>query len=144
MSEVRDAAINFEAKKIALKQDKNGTIITLVIHHDDTEKVKELWDTATGQRYMVAMVGLTDEEQPIPTREGEAGTKAVQSAGILCRDPAFQAFVGQRLDTFITDHDACGKQLCGLLGVQSRSELKDDEDARDAFIRIRAEFNAAS
>lgn len=141
MTEIQDAAIQFEAKKISLKQSKDGTVITLVIHPADTGSVSELWETWTGQRYMVAMVGLTDEERPIATKTSEAGSRAVQSAGILCRDPDFQEYIGQQIDTFIPDDESCARELCGILGVASRTEMKENEEARESFLALRDRFN---
>lgn len=141
MTEIQDAAIHFEAKKISLKQSKDGTVITLVIHPADTGSVSELWETWTGQRYMVAMVGLTDEERPIATKTSEAGSRTVQSAGILCRDPDFQEYIGQQIDTFIPDDESCARELCKIIGVSSRAEMKENNEARESFLTLRDRFN---
>ena len=140
MSEIDDAAIKFEAKKIALKQSKDGTIVTLVIHPDDTRNVTDLWETWAGQRYMVAMVGLTDDEQPIKTKTSEGIDRTVQQAGILCHDPKFQDFLSGECNTLVMDEDMAAKVLRSMLGIESRSELRTNRDAQKAFAVLRESF----
>ena len=142
MTRVAEAAIKFEAKKISLKQGKEGTIITLVVHPSDTPTIAPLWETWTGTRYAVAMVGLDDEEQPISTNAATAGKKAIQQAGILCRDPDFQAFISDEVGTFIADHDDCASNLCNMLGIKSRTELTENYAARMTFLDLREKFNS--
>jgi len=142
MTEVKEASISFEAKKISLKQGKDGTIVTLVVHPSDTQAVAPLWETWTGTRYGVAMVALNDEEQPIPPNAVEAGKRAIQQAGILCRDPQFQTFISECSDTFVVDHEECARQLCIILGIGSRTELTENHAAREDFLKLRDRYNA--
>jgi len=141
MTEVKDATIKFEAKKIALKQSKDGTVITLVVHPSDTVNIAPLWETWTGQRYVVVMAGMDDEEQPVSTNAATAAKKAIQQAGILCRDPAFQAWLATETDELIMDHNMCKEVLCSVLGVASRTEMKEDHEARETFLDFRDRFN---
>ena len=52
----------FEGKKIALKQTKDGYAMTLAIHPDEVPS--ELLRDWVGARYMVVMVRLADNEEP--------------------------------------------------------------------------------
>ena len=62
MSDVKDLALKFEAIKVSMSQDKNGTNLRLCIHPDDVPQ--ELHKHWVGSRYMIAMVKLDDEDQP--------------------------------------------------------------------------------
>ena len=53
------SALQFETIKIALKQDRNGYVMTLRIHPDDVPD--ELLRDFVGARYIVAMVRLNDD-----------------------------------------------------------------------------------
>jgi len=141
MAEIEDATIKFEAKKIALKQSKEGTVVTLVVHPSDTANIAPLWETWTGQRYMVVMVGMDDAEQPVSTNTATAAKRTIQQAGILCRDPAFQNWLTGEAGTYIADNEMCVKALCEILGISSRTEMKENHEARDAFLDIRDRFN---
>ena len=63
MTEIRDAAINFEAVKISLKQDKTGIILTLAIHPNEVPP--SLFTDWVGSRYVAALVKLDDEDKPM-------------------------------------------------------------------------------
>ena len=52
--------LEFEAKKIALKQDSNGFVLTLAVHPD--EAPEELLRDFVGARYVVVMVRILDDE----------------------------------------------------------------------------------
>jgi len=80
----------FEAKKVALKQTKDGIVMSLAIHPD--ELPEELMRDFVGARYMVVMVRLGDDEKPI-NREEYAGAQLVKLAGMLCRDPEFWEYL---------------------------------------------------
>ena len=62
MDDVKELALNFEAVKVSMSQDKNGTNLRLCIHPDDVPQ--ELHQHWVGSRYMVAMVKLNDENEP--------------------------------------------------------------------------------
>ena len=82
-----DETIQFEGIKTGLKQSKDGYILTMAVHPDDLPDT--LMRDFVGSRYVVVMVRLGDDEQPL-NREGEfPGDHAVKMAGILCRDPEF-------------------------------------------------------
>ena len=57
------SAMQFETVKVALKQDATGFVLTLKIHPDEIPE--ELMRDFVGARYMIAMVRLNDDEQPV-------------------------------------------------------------------------------
>jgi hypothetical protein len=79
------SALQFETIKIALKQDRNGYVMTLRIHPDDVPD--ELLRDFVGARYMVAMVRLNDDETP------KNYDNRVKVAAVLCKKPEFQQYI---------------------------------------------------
>ena len=65
--------LQFESVKVALKQNKDGYVLTLCIHPDDVPL--ELLRDFVGARYQVVMVRLNDEDQPIDRAAEFDGTK---------------------------------------------------------------------
>lgn len=140
MSEIRDAALHFEAVKIALTQDKNGLVLKLSLHPEDTPKDMIL--SPLGTRYMVAMVQLGDDEKPIKGREKTEGERAVAIAGSLCRNERFRTWMAEKgyADNDTPDSVAAG--LRSICAVSSRSELANNEEARKSFMELRDLFEA--
>jgi hypothetical protein len=127
---------NFEAVKIALKQDKTGFILTLNIHPDELSE--EILRDFVGARYQVVMVRIGDDEKPIQ-RENFAND-IVQSAGILCRDKNFARFLMETGQIFDDSEEAVTDCLKEELGIQSRTELKTNKEAASKFLHINQEY----
>ena len=102
-SDIREAAIHFEAVKIAMNQDKNGWVLKLAIHPNDVPT--DLTNSWIGSRYTVAMVLMNDQSEPIPGPDTREGSKAVAAAGRLCRNPRFWKFLADKIGTPITLED---------------------------------------
>ena len=79
-------ALQFEARKVALKQDRTGYILTLALHPDEIPV--ELLRDFVGARYGCALVRIQDDESPTQY------SNRVQQAGMLCRQEDFQEFLG--------------------------------------------------
>lgn len=129
--------LQFEAVKVAIKQDKTGYILTLNVHPDEVP-VKLLRDFV-GARYQVVMVRLNDENKPM-NRDHEHGRDPVRAAGILCRDDRFAAWLyetGQILDT---EEASAIEWLKERLHINSRSELKDRPAAVKELWAIEQEY----
>lgn len=111
--------LNFEARKVALKQDRTGFVLTMAIHPDEIPE--ELLRDFVGARYGVAMVRIQDDESPTQYHN------RVQKAGILCRDESFQYYMktDNEIDT--------ATKLCEVCGIQSRSELHGNKKAQERF-----------
>ena len=132
--------IQFESIKAGLKQSKDGYILTLAVHPDELPDA--LMRDFVGSRYVVVMVRLGDDEQPM-NREGEfPGDHAVKMAGILCRDKEFWQWLHEKEWLMEQNEKACTEWLCSYLDIESRKELKTNEEARDLFNRLKASFNA--
>lgn len=129
---------HFEATKVALKQDKTGYILTLNIHPDDLDE--RILRDYVGARYQVVMVRLNGSEQPMDRQTEFEADKSIRIAGLLCRDPKFWKFLFDDSQIFEEDEETCTNWLRDYLGVQSRSELKTNEDARKRLDKIYREY----
>lgn len=127
----------FEAKKVALKQTKDGHVLTLAIHPD--ESPDEILRDFVGARYMVVMVRLADTEEPM-NREEFAGAQMVKLAGMLCRDKEFWNYLHDTGQLFEKNENECISWIQNYLCIQSRSELKINKVAQDALKEIYTEF----
>lgn len=127
----------FEAKKVALKQTKDGHVLTLAIHPD--ESPDEILRDFVGARYMVVMVRLADTEEPM-NREEFAGAQMVKLAGMLCRDKSFWDYLHDIGQLFEKNEVECISWLQNYLCIQSRSELKINRVAQEALKTIYTEF----
>ena len=121
-------AMQFEARKVALKQDRTGFVLTLAIHPDETPE--ELLRDFVGARYAFAVVRIQDDESPTPY------DNRVQKAGMLCRNPDFQEFL-------LCDNEVdATHMLCKRCGIQSRTELHGNIDAKVRFDALVHEFES--
>lgn len=125
----------FEGKKVSLKQTKDGHVLTLAIHPDDTPD--EILRDFVGARYMVVMVRIGENEEPM---ERQPVNKHISVAGMLCRDPQFWEFLFEQGLLLETSEKDATDWLKSYLNVESRSELKDNEEAQIALNKILREF----
>ena len=126
--------IQFESIKAGLRQTKDGYMLTLSVHPDDAPE--ELMRDFVGSRYMVVMVRINDEEQPMDRQAEFPGDYAVKTAGILCRDPNFWEWLYANEMVFEKSEEACIEWLRSFIGVSSRADLKTNENARELFNQI--------
>jgi len=112
-------ALQFEARKVALKQDRTGFILTLSLHPDEVPE--EILRDFVGARYACAVVRIQDDESPTPY------DNRVAKAGMLCRDPDFQEFLSCDNET------DCIHMLCKHCGIESRTELHGNVSAKTKF-----------
>lgn len=140
MSEIRDAAVHFEAVKIAVSQDKNGLVLKLSIHPDQVPK--DLILSPLGTRYMVAAVQLGDDDTPIKGKDKTEGERAVAIAGALCRNERFRSWMAKCGYADDDTPDGVAKGLRSICGVSSRAELATNEEARISFMELRDLFEA--
>ena len=112
-------ALQFEARKVALKQDRTGFILTLAMHPDEVPE--EILRDFVGTRYACAVVRIQDDESPTQY------DNRVQKAGILCRNPAFQEFL-------LCDNETdAAHMLCKRCGIESRTELHGNFEGKARF-----------
>jgi hypothetical protein len=127
----------FEATKMALKQTKDGHVLTLSIHPDEIPE--EILRDFVGARYMVVMVRLADTEVPF-NREEFTGAKLVKIAGMLCRDKMFWNFLHEEGYIFKENEMEATEWLYDYLSIPSRAELKTNIEAQHLFEKLNQEF----
>jgi hypothetical protein len=130
--------LNFEGVKVALKQDKTGYVLTLSMHPDDIPE--DLLRDFVGARYQVVMVRIGGDESPMDRQAEFEADKSIRIAGLLCRDPKFWKFLFDDSQIFEEDEESCTEWLRDYLAVQSRSELKTNEEARKRLDKIYREY----
>jgi hypothetical protein len=121
-------ALQFEARKVALKQDRTGYVLTLSLHPDEIPE--ELLRDFVGARYGCALVRIQDDESPTPY------SNRVQTAGMFCRDIEFQEFMG------CSNEIATATALCAACGIESRTELNGNQQAKNLFDELVKEYGA--
>jgi hypothetical protein len=127
----------FEAVKVAIKQDKTGYVLTLSIHPDEIPD--EVMRDFVGARYQVVMVRINGEEKPM-NRGRDLPHDVVQLAGILCNDTKFHDWlVALGLISEATTK-AATDWLRSELNVISRTELKSNPEASQILLNINEEF----
>jgi hypothetical protein len=129
--------MHFEAVKVALKQDKTGFVLTLCLHPDDIPE--DLMRDFVGARYQVGMVRINSSEQPMDRAEFD-GERAVRLAGAMCRDPEFCKYLQDDLQIIEATEKEAVEWLRNYLQVSSRSELKENANARELLDRLQKEF----
>lgn len=130
--------LNFEAIKVALKQDKTGYVLTLCIHPDDIPL--DLLKDFVGSHYQVVMVRVNDDHQPMDREEEFSGNKAVRLAGILCKEQDFCEYLHDQELIFIPTEEEATTWMRTYLEVSSRSELKTNPIARERLNKINKEY----
>lgn len=118
--------MQFEARKVALKQDRTGFVLTLSVHPD--EFPEELLRDFVGARYACAVVRINDDETPVNYKN------RVQKAAMLCKNPAFQQFMNTE------GENATARALCSYLGINSRTELNGNSLAQSLFDDLVAKY----
>ena len=129
--------LQFEAVKIAMKQDKTGIILTLNIHPD--ELPVDLMRDFVGARYQVVMVRLNDADKPM-SRDSEYSRDPVRTAGILCRDKQFAQYLFEKEKIFEKKEADVIEWLKGELDIESRTELKEDQQKAKRFWAVYEEY----
>ena len=137
IKDLRMQTSQFEAKKVALKQTKDGYVMNLAIHPDEIpdEIVKDF----VGARYMVVMVRLADNEEPL-NREEFAGAQMVKLAGMLCREKEFWEYLHESGQLFEMTEPACVEWLTGYLKINSRADIKVNRLAQDELKELYTEY----
>jgi len=128
--------INFEAIKTGLKQSKDGYLLSLALHPDDMPD--HLIKDFVGARYMVVMVRIGDDEQPI--KQVRKSDPAVAMAGLVCRDSMFWEYVCIRDEEIITSEAECSEWMKMYFDIDSRADFKTNTEAREKFIKFKEEF----
>lgn len=131
--------LQFEAVKMALKQDKNGYALTLSVHPDMVPE--DLLRDFVGSRYQVVMVRIAEDEQPM-IRDTALARDYVRMSAILCRDKQFQQFLVESNQIFDAEEQLAVSWIKSELGISSRSELSNNAPAQSRLMAIQQEFNS--
>ncbi len=129
--------LQFEAVKMALKQNKDGYVLTMNVHPDDVPDA--LLRDFVGARYQVVMVRLADDDTPM-NREEFAGHRAVRLAGVLCREAEFWRFLFESDEIDEPTEKYATNWLRRFLGVASRTELKINPEAREKLTTVNRDY----
>lgn len=141
MEESYDAEHTFEAVKIAMTQDKNGHVLRLSIHPDDTPEA--IMRDPVGTRYKVGVYRMGDTDAPVPSKDTEEGMKAVKMAGVLCASEEFQEWLLFRDEIEEASEEAATLWMREKLGVKSRTELRINKAARGILAGIVESYRGA-
>ena len=138
---------SFEALCMAFKKDGPGWSITLRVQnrdlfHPDGMPFQILTDQLGSGRYMIAMVKIGEDEQPVTPKSVSEGETAVAAAGRLCRNEKFQTFLRDIGAAIEVSEDGAKLALYDHCRIASRSQLKGDKPARDMFFDLVKEFEA--
>ena len=129
----------FEAVKVALKQDRTGYILTLNIHPDDLDE--RILRDVVGARYQVVMVRLNESEAPM-NRDRDIGMDPVKLAGILCKDKDFQEYLFQTGQILEPEELSTVGWLRTTLEIESRTELRNDKIKAQKLYAINEGFKS--
>ena len=130
--------LQFEATKVALKQDKTGYVLTLSMHPDDIPE--DLLRDFVGARYQVVMVRLDGNEQPMDRQEEFQGERSIRIAGLLCRDKEFWTYLYDDNQIIEANEKEATDWLRDYLNIASRSELKTNHNARLMLDSLHREY----
>jgi len=125
-------ALQFEAVKISLKQDKTGFVLTLNIHPDEIPE--ELMRDFVGARYGVAMVRIQDNETATPY------DNRVKKAVMLCKEKSFQHYLKTVHQFDVEGEDDAVEGLYSLCEIESRTELNGNAEAKARFDAVLGEY----
>ena len=129
--------LQYEAIKVALKQDKEGYILTLRVHPDEVPEA--LLRDFVGARYQVVMVRIGDDERPL---NRDNFSEIVKLAGMLPRNPDFRAWLVMEGHIFDDDEDQATSWLKSECQIESRRELATNQMAAAHLRQINMEFQA--
>lgn len=158
--EWNDAAQTFESSLMILRKDKNGWVIGFSVHPN--EAPRDLLDAPLGTRFQAVLFEIGDDEKPVPTEEAlspnaidfEEARKThdpVVVAGRLCRHPHFQGWMLSHVIDWEEEernYDAkkiesmTADRLREILGIDSRSELRKNHEAKKKFQDLQERFRS--
>lgn len=129
--------LQYEAIKIAMKQDKEGFILTLRVHPDSVPE--SLFRDFVGARYQVVMVRIGDDERPL---NRDNFSEVVKLAGMLPRKPDFRKWLVDQGHIFVDDEGEAVSWLKNHCHISSRRELATNPGAAALLRQVNQEFQA--
>lgn len=139
----------FECKKDRLYQTQDGLWkLTVTVHPNDMPDW--LLKAPMGQRIGATALQEIREDEPVPEKPKErwADKSPAQQAGIRCQDERFRiwlfdAYPDESDIGFVSGEHAAAATVRKICGVQSRSELNTNTDARVRWAALDTEFMQA-
>jgi hypothetical protein len=142
--ESKEITIKFEAQLVSTSMTANGGHkITLRINPEDVidsemlsgeqstsnARVRGLMTQRPNTRYMCVLVELAEEtDEPVIQRDAKIADKAIATLSMLCRTSSeWHRWLG------VNSEDDALAQVKGILGIQSRLDLKNNPKAVTAF-----------
>lgn len=118
-------ALQFEAVKVALKQDRTGFVLTLSIHPDEVPV--ELLRDFVGARYGIAMVRIQDNETPTHYNN------RLKKSGMLGRSKSFHLWLREENSLTVSGEDEAVEAIHRICLINSRTELNGNQNAQKLF-----------
>lgn len=129
---VRELAIPLEVKKDGLQQRQDGSwLLRLRVHPQDS--INLIAKAPMGQRYMLAMVELGDNEEPKQRKQWNEMSAAAQS-GVRCGEESFWEFLN------VTSKEEAEVEVRKRCEVKSRTEFSTDERAAAAWETLDGDY----
>jgi hypothetical protein len=141
--------IEFEGRLKAIgatsTKDGNWTKVEFQVHPSDD--VSEMLRAGLNSRWLVVVVQLDDQDQPV-TPEKPKGGELAKRAGILCSDSRFWAWSSKRHEYLLPadPKNAEGMATAYLrieCDIKSRAELDHNPEAAEKFKALEFEFKQA-
>jgi hypothetical protein len=144
--QLTDAAQAFEGSLMIMRKDKAGWVFGLGVHPNDAPN--GILQSPLGTRFHCVLFRIDDDETIVIPEDVRKGKKAVAIAGEMCRQEGFQEFMGARHHRQWRDdpnwpkagpnyeEELAAFMLRKEIGIDSRSELLENEDAREKFKQI--------
>ena len=129
--------LQYEAIKVAMKQDKEGYILTLRVHPDEVPEA--LLRDYVGARYQCVMVRVGDDEAPLIR---DNFSEIVKLAGMLPRNPDFKKWLVSEGQIFEAYEDEAVDWIKNQCNIESRRELATNKPAAAKLRQINLEFQA--
>jgi hypothetical protein len=148
--EARDNALHFEAVKYAYRQNREGIVVSFVVHPNDIPD--GLSTSRIGTRFMVALVEIDDNEQARPQPDNKPllieakrtwnDFQPAQQAGIRSHDVRFAQFLEEEYVVFWDKFSDAAKCIRAICDVHSRSQLGTDHSKRVLWNQLDKHFQA--
>lgn len=157
-------AFHFEAKKYALRQAKDGVIVSFVVHPNDV--VAELLSSPIGEHYVVALAPYEEkaaeaEQQPAPDPEKGKDRRPFhtlprsQQAAMMCADHGFRRWLDSEVTRrigapppghppHVEDERDAAQEVRDLCRVYSRRDLDSSKRAAAVWDALLASFRSAN
>jgi len=141
----RTAAMQFEAKKNSLTQVQSGDWkLQFTVSAQDVPA--GLLTAAMGTRYVVAIVEVNDQEEPVEQKPASNPHRLSQQAAMLCGEQKFQAYLMSVFretwegSTKYDRTDIAADTVRLICGVSSRSEFDRSPRAANEWRDVKASF----